>query len=262
MKKLLPYQLFACIIIAACSKNDKTPLVADFDSQFSGQAPNAQITITNKSSGASSYQWTFGTGASIISSTDKEPALFIIDKKGDFSITLKVFDGVDYKEVTKTINIPGNNPVITYPNLEFGINAGDINYGRYFSFETGLMYKDSEINSTNGPKIHLGFGSMDHTIFYFESPTRKDLGLMNVPNATQTKVVNWELVPTISVSAFDEMLDDRLLTGLSIIGTNESFDTSLPCTILFQISTGRNGVIKAKYVNSDRLLVDIKIQKY
>ena len=101
---------------------------------------------------------------------------------------------------------------------------------------------------------------MANTMYYFESPTVEDY---NVPNATETKVVNYESTPTISVTDFDSMTDDSQLSGLTITGTNDSFgNSSIPGTVLFEISTGKKGVIKTKAVNSDRLLVDIKIEKY
>ena len=59
------------------------------------------------------------------------------------------------------------------------------------------------------------------------------------------------------------MKDDSKLSELTIADTDESFgNSSIPGTVLFEISTGKKGVIKTKALNSDRLLVDIKIQKY
>lgn len=261
MKKLFFLGALTSIFLFSCSKEEEsTTLVADFDVAITGEAPNAQITITNNSTGATTYSWTLGEGASISISSDEEPSTFTVDKAGDLSIKLVVRNGSEEKELTKTVTISGYNAIVTYTDIEFGLNAGDATYGRLFSFETGQIYKDSEVDESNGSLIHLAFGSMVNTMYYFESPTVEDY---NVPNATETKVVNHETTPSISVTDFDSMTDDSQLSGLEITATNDSFgNSSIPGTVLFEISTGRKGVIKTKAVNSDRILVDIKIEKY
>lgn len=262
MKKIFFLGILTSLLLFSCSKDEDetTPLAADFTATVTGEAPNAQIGITNSSTGATTYLWTFGEGASVSTSTDENPSSITVDKAGDLTIKLVVGNGSEEKELTKTVTITGSNAIVIYTDIEFGLNAGDATYGRLFSFETGQIYKDSEIDASNGSMIHLAFGSMANTIYYFESPTVEDY---NVPNATETKVVNYESTPSISVTDFDSMTDDSQLSGLTITGTNDSFgNSSIPGTVLFEISTGKKGVIKTKAVNSDRLLVDIKIEKY
>jgi hypothetical protein len=59
------------------------------------------------------------------------------------------------------------------------------------------------------------------------------------------------------------MDDDGLLADLTIQSDDGSFGNStIPHTVLFELSNGKKGVVKTKEVNSERLLVDIKIQKY
>lgn len=263
IKKMILFGAFASFILLSCEKDKVEPkvLIADFETSVSGEAPNAKISITNKSENASSYNWTFGVGANVSASTDETPATLTVDKAGDFTIKLVVSDGSIEKEVTKTILITGYNAIVEYTDLEFALDAGNASYGRLYSFETEKMYLDSEITNENGSKIHLAFGSMGQTMYYFDSPDNPDY---NVPNATVTKVINYESTPTISSSDFENMVDDRLLYGLTIESDNNSFgNSSIPGnTVLFEISTGRKGVIVTKAVNSNRLLVDIKIQKY
>ncbi len=261
MKKIF-FILLAVLMFVSCSKKEDIPVVADFDAKVTGESPNAQITLANNSTGASTFKWSFDKGSADSVSTAESPAALTVDKAGEFKIKLTVSNGAEEKSIGKIVSIPGHSAILSFNNLEFGLNAGDTQYGRYFSFETGLMYRDNSINSSNGSLIHLGFGSMNQEMYYFESPTRNDLGFITIPNATQTKVINWQQNPSISVVAFDAMQDDRLLTGLTIASTNDSFDNSLPCTILFELFTSRKGVIKAKTVNNERLLADIKIQKY
>ncbi len=262
MRKLLFLSLLVSIILVSCDNTEEvTPLEAKFTATVTGEAPNAQIELVNNSTGATSYNWTFSDGAGIESSTDKTPATLTVDKAGDFKIDLIVSDGTVEKAATLTIQVPGYSAIVEYKDLEFALDAGNATYGRLFSFETGKMYLDNEITSDNGSKINLAFGSLGQTMYYFESP---DVADYNVPNATTTKIVNYESPLTISPSDFADMTDDRLLKDLVIVTDNESFGNSqIPDhTILFEIASGQKGVIITKSVNNDRLLVDIKIQKY
>lgn len=262
MKKAVFFGLLLVnVAFWSCTKSDSSvPVVAIFSAVVSGQAPNAQITITNTTSGAYTYEWAFGEGANISTSSDLTPPVLTIDKAGSFTVTLKASNGSEQDEVTKTITVEGNSALVTYSNVEFGLNAGDNSYGRLFSFETGKIYKDNEIDATVGPKINLAFASMGNTMYYFQSPTVADY---NVPGASVTKVTNWLSDSPISTTDFDGMTDDSKLAGLTINETGDSFgNSSIPGIVLFQLSTGRKGAIETKAVNSSRLLVDIKIQKY
>lgn len=260
MKKTFILGLLSSVLFFSCSKDDEgTPLVADFTATVAGESPNAEIIIANTTTGASGYEWSFGEGADISTSSEKVPTLKV-DKAGDITITLVAINGSQEEEVTKTVTVAGNTAITTFENVEFALNAGDDTYGRLFSLETGEIYKDSEITADNGSKINLAFSSMANTMYYFESPAKE---AYNVPGATVTKVTNYESNPSITVEEFDAMADDSKLSGLTIENTDDSFgNSSIPGTVLFETSTGRKGVIKTKMVNSDRLLVDIKVQKY
>ncbi|GAA0891677.1 hypothetical protein GCM10009122_13560 [Fulvivirga kasyanovii] len=260
MKKTFILGLFASALFFSCSSDDEeTPLVADFTATVSGESPNAEIIIVNNSTGASAYEWSFSEGADISSSEEQVPTVKV-DKAGDLTISLIAINGSNEEKTTKTVSVSGNTAITTFNDVEFGLNAGDATYGRLFSLETGEIYKDSEISSDNGSKINLAFGSMANTMYFFESPTDEDY---NVPGAIATKVTNYEETPSITVEEFDAMTNDGKLSGLTIEETNDSFGNgSIPNTVLFETSTGRKGVIKTKAVNSDRLLVDIKVQKY
>ncbi len=263
MKRISLLLALITLIVFSCKEEIIEPaeLIADFEITVSGESPNAEVSVTNNSENATSYSWTFGEGASIDVSAEQNPASFIVDKAGDFSVNLTVSGGTTEKSVSKTVSITGYNAIVHYTDLGFALNAGDDTYGRLFSFETDQMYLDSEINSDNGSKIHLAFGSIGGTLYYFDSPSES---AYNVPNATITNVINYESTPTITGTDFNNMVDDRLLADLVIVDDNNSFgNSSIPGnTVLFEISTGRKGVILTKAVNSSRLLVDIKIQKY
>ena len=274
MNKIILSGLFVSTLLFSCSKEEETVLTpsggddqspttalsADFTAEVSGESPNAQITISNTSEGASTYEWSFSEGASLSSSTEEIPATLTVDKAGTFSITLVAKDGEEEKEITKTLTISGHNAIQTYTNIAFDLDGDIDDQGRMFSFDTEKMYKDSEVTDSIGSMIHLLFNSYGNTMYFFTSPTDEEFG---VPQATETKIVNYESDPTITLEEFDAMTDDQLLTDLTIVDTGESFGNStISHTVLFEISDGRKGVIKTKAVNSDRLLADIKIQKY
>ncbi|TAE04810.1 MAG: PKD domain-containing protein, partial [Bacteroidetes bacterium] len=98
--------IFLLLGLFSCKKDEVIPQpVADFSVTVNGQAPNATLTIVNKSTDATTYEWSFGTGASIKSSTDKEPANITVDKAGQLSITLKASNGTKKKKKTIQVNV-------------------------------------------------------------------------------------------------------------------------------------------------------------
>jgi hypothetical protein len=97
-------------------------------------------------------------------------------------------------------------------------------------------------------------------LYYFDSPNK---AIYNIPGATATKVMNYLPTPPISLMEFDAMTDDSKLAALTINDTNDSFSNRyIAGIILFQLSDGRKGAIKTQALNSTRLVVNIKIQKY
>lgn len=262
MKKLFLLGFFTSVLLFSCSKDkDETTTVADFTATVTGEAPNAQIAITNSSTGATSYSWTFGEGASISSSTDENPSSITVDKVGDLTIKLVVKNGSEEKELTKKVTITGNNAIITYTDIEFAQNNDDVNYGRFFSTSEGKMYKQSEINSTNGSLIDLVYKGGQSSFIFFETPDDLFDDTFEIPNATTTKVKNYD--SGFEVSVFDSMTDDENIKDLEIINDHSSIGSlDFPLIVLFENAAGKKGAIKLKAINSDRLLVDIKIQKY
>lgn len=260
MKKIALLLLAISGVIFSCSDDEDTAVVADFTATVTGEAPNAQVTLVNTSKGADTYLWTFSEGTANTTSTQQNPGVIAVDKVGTFTITLEATKGSSKNSKTIDVTIAGKNPVLTYSDVEFGLSGGSTTYGRLFSFADGKIYKDSEINAAVGPRINLAFGSLSNTMYFFESPTESGY---NVPGAVATKITNYMATPAISIADFDAMVDDSKLTPLTIENKDDSFGNSgIPGTVLFQLSTGRKGVIKTKAVNSSRLLVDIKIQKY
>ncbi|MCT4614164.1 MAG: hypothetical protein N4A49_04725 [Marinifilaceae bacterium] len=260
MKNFFYYLFFISVVLYSCSdEDDDVNLLADFSVEVKGEAPDAEILISNMSSGAASYSWTFGEGANIKETTEQTPTAIKVDKAGEITIKLTVQSGLDSKEIEKTVKVEGVSAIQTYKDVEFGLEANS-SYGRIFSFDDGIIYKDSEISEDNGSKMHLAFGHMGGTMYFFESASAQDY---NVPNATVTKVINYEDTPTFTVSAFEALNNESSLIDLKIENADDSFGNSnIPGIVLFELASGKKGLIHTKEVNSERILVDIKIQKY
>jgi len=259
MKKFLLLGPIALFLLSQCNKNEVVPLVADFEATITGESPSANIVFTNHSTGAETYEWEFGEGSSQETSTDKSPSISV-DKAGQLSVKLTVLRGSEKHEFSDYIEVPGNSAILEFNDVEFGLHANDPIYGRLFSIDEGKIFKDTEITSDNGPSIDLAFGSLGNTLYYFASPADQEF---NVPNATPTKVRNYPYNSGLTLDQFDSMSDDVILREFIILGDQESFSNGhIPGIVLFQVGIGRIGAIKTKEVNSERIVVDIKVQKY
>ena len=261
LSRILILMLFVGFIFSCSDDEDAAPSpVADFTVTVSGESPSATLQIVNNSTDATTFAWTFGEGASLETSTDKQPSGVTVDKSGDLEITLKVENGTLSNTKTITVKVNGNNAIRTFNNIEFSRDAGSATVGRLFSFESGKIFKDNEITAAVGPTIHLAFGTLGSSVYFFESAS---VATYNVPGATITKVNNFPSPSPISIVDFDAMTSDAKLSPLTIEETNDSFgNSSIPGIALFQLASGRKGVIKTREINSTRILVDIKIQKY
>jgi PKD repeat protein len=249
-------------IFSSCDDDENTAVNADFTLAVSGQSPNAEVTITNTTTGASSYMWTFSEGAEMETSTEQNPGTITVDKTGTFEVTLVASRGNDTETITKTIEITGEDAIIVYQDIAFARAAANATYGRFFSTETGLIYKDSEVNATTGSKIDLAFATLGESVNYFTSPDDEEEDF-NIPSAQTTKVVNYTPDFGITSAIFDAATNDAFIDDITISASDDdSFGTSHPYIILFETESGRKGAIKTKAVNADRLLVDIKVQKY
>ncbi len=260
MRRLVYIVFSLSAILSSCSDDyEPTGFSGGYSINVAGDAPNAKVTIDCEFEGITKLFWTFTEGDSIFTSTE-ENFSFIVDKAGEIDYNLKMTDGSIAEEESHTLTIDGYNAILTYTDVSFGLKADDPTYGRVFSFGKGKIYTDSEITESNGALMDLVFSSISDSVFYFDSPSNEDY---NIPNAVETLVVNYESTPSVSVADFESMDNDSILSGLTIVSDEGSFgSSSIPGTILFQLSDGRNGVIKTKSIDSDRLIADIKVQKY
>jgi len=254
--------MFMILFTLSCATYETSvPVTADFTMEVSGQAPYATVTIVNKSVGAKDYQWVYSrfTVDGDTTSTLLEPRI-TIDHSGIFTIKLIATNGIYSSVKTETDTIFGNSAIQIFKNLEFALKPGDPVYGRLFSFATDTMYLDSKIDLRTGPLINLAFGSSGDTSFFFRSPTDTTF---KVPRARAIIIANNDPTDTLTVNDFDAMQDDGILKTLFVRDTINAFKaTQIPGIIPFQLYDGRRGLIKTRELNSSRLLVDVKLQKY
>ncbi|GAB3343429.1 hypothetical protein GCM10027429_34020 [Marivirga atlantica] len=263
MFKNLKYGLIALVFIFSACDNEKEgsePLEANFTVEVEGEAPNATLNFVNESTGATSYEWSFGEGSNESTSTAESPSNISVDKAGDLTITLSAIAGNDESTSEKTVNIAGNSAITEIKDIEFSQVEGSNELGRFYSISQNRMYLDSEIDESNGQFIDLFYKGDNSSFIFFEGPKDNFDGI-NVPNAKETKVHNSQ--SGFEVSTFDDMDNDAPLEDLTVVNDDNVIGSlDFPLIVTFETEGGKKGAIKLKQINSTRLLVDIKVQKY
>ncbi len=254
---LLSLTIFSSLFISSCKNNTEVEIIADFEISLAGQSPEAIITITNLTAGATSYKWEFSEGADTTGSNIQVPPKITIDKTGTFTITLTATNETETKTVSKTIDITGFNGINKYQNIPFGATSESA--GRSFSIEMGQIYSDDEISETNSYLIDLVFVNWT-PMYFFESPDSSNHNV-DIPNPNTTIIEN--ATDKLSEYDFNNIISDEFFQTTTVIQTNNSFNlTSLPTLILFKTTDNKTGVILAKEFNDGNIITDIKVQKY
>lgn len=259
MKKLQQFAILLLTIFASCNENDQS-INVDYSIEVEGESPTATLIIKNNTA-ASNFVWTFDKGASITTSEEKEPVGIKIEKAGLFTVKLKATEGAETNEVTKTVTIPGHSAIKKFTSVIFGQIENDPKYGRFFSTQTGKIYKQADVNETIGPKIDLVYHGSESNFIFFENPADLFTDTFVIPGAKTTMVMNYE--SGFLVSDFDAMTNDALLADFTITHQNKTTGTlNVPFIVLFQNAEGQKGAIKLIALNTEKLMVDIKVQKY
>jgi len=103
--KLLAFSII--LIVTACSKDkniDADPLTVDFNISVSSDFAPAEVTITNNTTAATSYNWSF-TGGTPESSTDQNPSTVSYSSAGEYTISLEASNGTETKTSSKIFSI-------------------------------------------------------------------------------------------------------------------------------------------------------------
>ncbi len=102
--------LFALTVVSSCKKDDDDPkpeIIASFD--WAQDATNQlQVTFTNNSQNATSYEWDFGDGST---STDKDP-VHVYASYGQYTVKLTAKGDGNPDVSTKNITIANSNALL------------------------------------------------------------------------------------------------------------------------------------------------------
>lgn len=110
MKRSILFLTIITFIFASCSKNNPSPSAkADFDISSDELFLEQELTFTNKSENATSFEWNFGDGNE---STEKDP-VHKYSTPGTFTITLKVDDN---KTATKSVIVHDADRAVYFSN--------------------------------------------------------------------------------------------------------------------------------------------------
>ncbi len=255
-------------------------LLVDFYYDTSFDDNDYQVPVTfqlyNTSISATDYVWTF-EGGNPSTITEENPSV-TFTTPGTYSLTLTATNGKETNSNTKEVTVVENTNLRVFENIQLGINTAHTNngVGAFFSTLTGEVYAKEEVTAENGSLIDVVFFGLNEgfTFNKFVSPSEvASLTFDAIPNAISTTVINkqesCECNAVMTVSTFDEMLDDTELESLEITEVADElqdFDaTTIPRIVLFETQDGRKGAIKIKefIVNGDNSYIntDIKVQK-
>ncbi len=230
-----------------------------------------KIKILNTTISATSYQWEV-IGATLSTSTTQNPE-FLFTTAGTYQVKLIATNGKQTLSLIKNITVLPYSNLSIQNDVKFGINTAHATLGSFYSTLNKVIYRNSDVNATNGSAIDLVFFGLNNTFSnnVFISPnTVNTYGFQNIPNATNTNYTNKQELcgcSTITASQFDAMTEDSLLQNYTIVAQNSNFNnTVLPRIIPFITQDGRKGLIKIKsYTDNGQnsfIMTDIKVQKH
>ncbi|MCD8440984.1 PKD domain-containing protein [Tenacibaculum finnmarkense] len=107
MKKITVLFAFISVLISCTDNNNDPslgPLVLDFEISINSDTPPAEVTITNNTTGATSYDWSFINGTPT-SSTAETPNIITYNDEGEFTIILEATNGTDIETTSQTFSL-------------------------------------------------------------------------------------------------------------------------------------------------------------
>ena len=174
-------------------------------------------------------------------------------------LTSSLFIGCSKDDETTPVPVAAVPTISIFTDVELSQTSTSVTYGRFFSTALGKVIKASEVTASNGADIDMAYVGGSSSFIYFTSPDDTN-GNFNIPSATSSSFKNFN--SGFAVADFDSMTDDSKLKNLVVINDGEAIGTlNFPVIVTFKNSKGKKGVIKLKSINSNRLLVDIKVQK-
>lgn len=174
LKFLASLTAILCIVIfvPACTDpdedpmEDNTPLVSSFDIPSDVLYPGTSIKFTNNSTGADSYDWNFGDGAS----SDVKTPSHTYSKSGTFTVTLKAINGTEETSSSKSIvvkEIENTSELSALFDMTNGpyFNKKDINFTNNSTDATSYFWDFGDgMTSTETSPIHQFSTEGDYVI--------------------------------------------------------------------------------------------------
>lgn len=258
------------------SINVKPAMVPDFDwtvefIDMDYEAP-IKLFVNNKSTNATSYEWTLSNVSGIIS-RDQNPIINIATA-GTYSLQMKATNDKESRSIQKQIIVYPNKNLLSFSNIKLGINTAHGSIGCFFSSTLGKVLTNNDVNEENGSKIDFAFFGLNANFVHnqFVSPDQvQNTTFRAIPNAIHTKIINSQELSGVQLTAaqFDGLVNGNGLASLTVSETTKGlspFDQSKPDRIIvFQTADGRKGAIKVlSYISNDKnsyILTDIKVQK-
>lgn len=152
------YIIILLFILNGCKK--ETPVQAIFSIERTTIYEHQSVSITNSSTGEPiNYNWsapgsTNHTGEATETSTDKKPTFFYIEK-GDYEITLNVYNDGNQDEITKTITVLDDyelEGIIKDETYQIGETIELTGYkynGVHSPFSDGMIYNFGLLNANS-----------------------------------------------------------------------------------------------------------------
>lgn len=264
-------------VVSSCS-DDGTAIdpdfVVDFEIEVTDDIAPATIGITNTSAKATTFNWSFA-GGTPSASTDEDPGSITYENHGEFTVSLEASNGAETKFVIKSFKLYETDEIVTFEDISLGSIHLESTVGVAFSTELGRVVKSGEYNTSNGPRIDLlYFGSTEHSLFTFISPTSAETVEMTPVPGARTSIFVYETNTSseyyFTAEQFDDMVDDRPIRELIIADPVGSLtpgvtgETDLPRVFVFRNAAGKNGIVKVTEITKGadgNIVFDLKIQK-
>ena len=143
--------------------------------------------------------------------------------------------------------------ISTYTDIAFALEGNNDKYPIAFSVAEGRAFMFSElIQPENAAAVDI-VAFANQAFIAFGSPSES-----NVPQGKVTKIQHTNV--GVTAEAFDAM-NVVALNALTNVNDNDSISasSSTDSIILFETSNGTKGAVKITAINSERILVDIKV---
>lgn len=193
--------LFAALGLYACFQEETIPVVIDFAYTIGNEnyTTPARISITNNTTGAEKYQWTFEGGQPATSSL-RDPGIITFTEAGAHTITLEAWSEDDRQSKTISITIyDGVIPDFSAEVLTNNISPVTVRITNKTNGETGFRWifeqgTPAEYTGQNPPDVQFTEPGDHRIILIVENGPAVD-SLIQTISVTEALVPGFEIIP-------------------------------------------------------------------